>query len=884
MAGPSFSNTRKLAQAKAHEYTLVQGFNHGYRNREDDTTLPPGILIQGSQNVLTNTNQRTSIRKGYTLDGAANTDLAPIGGQNGAMGVFDWFTSGGGERNMRAGFLTDAGNDGKLQFRHVAADGTVTWTDLLTGLTSIDFNFITFWDVATLQTQMIAVNGTRNMYLWNGQTATVLSATNTAGIVYEIEQPGDDSQILVSGGYGYAVGNTLTLSGGDNGAVVEVLSITTGALSAVNVNSGGSGYAVNDEIVVTGGTGGQFSCICKVTTISGSSVTGLQILGNGTGYTSHTAVATTALSGVGTGLTVDTTATGGAIASWGFTTDALHGTTYSAGTTYDLTGGAGSGAHIRVGSVVSGTITKTGTETWAEAGFIFDLVLGTGSVIINGTTYTYDTLTFIGDTTTLYGITPDPSALAAGSLVIQSVTIQTIEVSGAISSIAINTQGSGYSVDDIVTIAGGTGGTAKVTSVSSGMVTGLQLVTAGNGYTTGAGVATSGGGSGLTVNIVADQELLTGVDLIGVLQGRVFIGALNSSFIFMSAYLQTNTWDASATVVLPNPPKAIIPQEDSIYISSGQDQWYHVYFQLSADLTTQALVTKLLNTASQQAAQSQAATGKIANSIAFLSFEPVIEAFGRVPNILAEQAPQMSDLSSPIVNDMNNYNMTNAAMAYYRKFFYVALPHEGKVLVYNMTDAKNPYWEAPQILPISRFSIIGGQLYGHSSQVSETYQLFTGTADRVTPDSQGAPIAGVWTFAYDNFGSRYSYKKCTKMYVEGYINANTTLTTKLTYELDGCKTVKTFELDGSNSQFVCIGTDESSLGKVSLGKVKLGGDKESALQDLPPKFRWFPTFSNTDFFESSVSFSVIGLNQQMELLAFGLAVSGSSEIPTQKYD
>ncbi len=943
MAGPSFSNVRKLAAAKSHEYSLVSGFKRGYRNREDNTTLPPDVLIQGSQNVLTNTNQRSSMRKGYAVDGQeaptytygaelvtngsftgnangwgltiapwdswtyssnsinANTaslaqayqlsisltpdtnyqvefdvtitsglfgvsfiasdlsswtssisgpittsghytfvsnysgalsptsasimletsngictvdnvsvkeatavESAPIGGQNGAMGVFDWYTSGGGERNMRAGYLTTAGNDGKLQFRHVDALGNVTWLDLVTGLSSIDFNFITFWDADSLQTLMVAVNGTTTMYTWNGQSATVLSGANPSGIIEQLIQPGDDNQATVSGGVDYLVDDILTIAGGDSNATVKVLSITGGAIKTASVTAGGSGYVPGDIFDVTGA--GTLTAVGVVDTVTGGGVVNtFHFTGRGTGYVAAAGVTTTALSGGGTGFTVHITAIGNAISDWEFQSDADHGTSYSGLTSYSTTGGAGTGALFRVQGTVSGTITKSGTQTWAETGFIF----GTNApqtVVIDGVVYTYQAAFFVGDTTTLYGVTPDPSGITPGSLIVQGVNTQTIGITNFLPN------------------------------------------------------------------------------LISTLDGYVFVGSLTSSYIFMSTHLHLNTWDLTNTLVLPNPSKAMVPQEEAIYISSGRDQWYQIYFTLATDLTSRALVIKLLNTASQQATQSQAATGKIANSIAFLSFEPVIEALGRVPNILAENAPQMSDLSSPIVNDMNAYNLTNTAMAYHRKFFYVAVPHEGLVLVYNMTDPKNPYWEAPQILPISRFSIIDGELYGHSSQVSETYQLFTGTADRVTSTSQGAPIAAVWTFAYDNYGSRYSYKKATKLYVEGYINANTTLKAQLTYELDGCKTVKTFELDGSNSQFVCIGTDESSLGKVSLGKVKLGGDKADSLQDLPPKFRWFPTFSNTDFFESSVSLSVIGLNQQMELLAFGLAVSGSSEIPVQNYD
>ena len=215
MAGPSFTTNRRLANAKAKEFSIVSNFTHGYRNREDVTVLPPGVLIDGSQNVLTNTFQRVGMRKGYTVDGAESVVEAAIGGGGTGMGVFDWVTSSGAERNMRAGFLTGAGNDGKLQFRYVDGSGNVTWTDLITGLTSVNFNFITFFDPTKLQTVLLMVNGESNIRVWTGGITLVTSGSvNPTGVVGLVEQPGSDTSGRISGGKNFAVGDRLTISGG----------------------------------------------------------------------------------------------------------------------------------------------------------------------------------------------------------------------------------------------------------------------------------------------------------------------------------------------------------------------------------------------------------------------------------------------------------------------------------------------------------------------------------------------------------------------------------------------------------------------------------------------------------------------------------------------
>lgn len=903
MANPSYSNTRRLGAAKQHEYSVVSNFQHGYRNREDVTVLPPGVLIEGSQNVLTNTFQRVGVRKGYTLDGAANTDEAPIGGGGTAMGVFDWVTSDGQERNMRAGFLTSAGNDGKLQFRHVKADGTIVWTDLLTGLTSVNFNFITFFDTVTLQTVLLMVNGEANIKVWTGAAVGLTSGANPTGILGSITQSNDDDAPgRASGGKNYVVGDVLTVAGGGGNATVSVTAVTgaTGAntltvssagtgysigdiftvdggsspaqcrvtalagsgvstftvlnpgqgyststgvttttvtgsgtgcrvnitalttgstvIDAATVNWGGGGYVVGDEFTINGGA---LSALCRVTNITGGSATAFTIVNPGVGYSTGTGVATTTSSGAGSGATVDISSlTAGGILAWEFVSDATHGTGYTVDNNrHNLTGGTGTLAYTWINTVKTGSVTKSGTDTWAQSGFTFGPYVGTQTVLINGTAYTYDATDFIGDATTLYGVTPDPSSISNGDLAIQ-------------------------------------------------------------------GIYTSFSNAGTETTLPESFNN----DFIGTMTGIVFVGSSTQSYIYTSD-LGTSTahaweiWSPAARFFsVNNPPTSFINQDTQLYVSVGTSQWFLIEISRSVvpPLSTFTFDINPISTSPLQGAQSQALTTNIMNSIAYVSFEPAAHSFGPVQNIY--QGPQMVDLSYSIVNLMNDYDFTGGSIKFFRKFVYIAVPQEGKVLIYNMTDPKNQYWEAPQVLPISRFSIIGGELYGHSSNVSETYKLFTGYADRVTSDFAGSPIAANWVFSYENYGSRFSLKRASKMYVEGYISPNATLTARLTYELDGCKTIKTFTLDGDDDQFVCVSAAEGSLGKESLGKVKLGGDKVNSINSLPPKFRWFPTFSNTDFFENSVSFEVIGTDSQTDIVAFGLATSGSTQIPVQKMD
>lgn len=75
-----------------------------------------------------------------------------------------------------------------------------------------------------------------------------------------------------------------------------------------------------------------------------------------------------------------------------------------------------SGGYATVASSTVNTITKSGSTSWQQAGF--STTSGEKTIVISGTTYTY---TGGESTTTLTGVTPDPSALAVGATALQAV-------------------------------------------------------------------------------------------------------------------------------------------------------------------------------------------------------------------------------------------------------------------------------------------------------------------------------------------------------------------------------------------------------------------------------------------------------------------------------
>ena len=113
----------KEAQSKIGNFQLNTDFN-GYVARKDKTKVGPNFLVAPSQNVMIGTSGRPASVKGYTLDGTSSTAI-----DSGIRSNFDFDNFKNERRNMRAGFLTLANDDGKLQFRYDNGT-TVTWLDL----------------------------------------------------------------------------------------------------------------------------------------------------------------------------------------------------------------------------------------------------------------------------------------------------------------------------------------------------------------------------------------------------------------------------------------------------------------------------------------------------------------------------------------------------------------------------------------------------------------------------------------------------------------------------------------------------------------------------------------------------------------------------------
>jgi hypothetical protein len=468
-----------------------------------------------------------------------------------------------------------------------------------------------------------------------------------------------------------------------------------------------------------------------------------------------------------------------------------------------------SGGVTTFASATANTITKQGTTTWGAERF---LTAGTRQVRVGSVTYTY---TGGEGTTTLTGVTPDPTAggHTAGDVVHQ--VIRTNAVSGFTRPSAF---GSSQQLDLIAVL----NNQVYVAATDSRYV----FFSDQNSFTDYNPSSPRVPGEGGTITVD------------GAVVGLVSFDDLKN-------------------------------QISAMFVTAGKDYWYQVTFVQSesgsTNSTKETFFVKRLPTAPQMAAQSQELIGKVGNEILFISNENALVGLGNVED---QQSPKFRYLSDEVKADFDDYSFANGHLKYHKRLLHIALPAEGKDHPYNV---KEGFWEAPQILPVRRFGIIANNLYLHSSAVPETYKMFDGHNDNTNPIDARAYVN------YRNFGDRANYKRFDEFYSEGYISSNTELSLVLKYEFGGSESIQNFTIEGSDTSILFQTTTDGSLGKHPIGSQPIGSVTDT-LDDLG-KFRVIHTTTDINFFEFQVGYESNDIDFQWKVSALGPRVEIASDLP-----
>lgn len=352
-------------------------------------------------------------------------------------------------------------------------------------------------------------------------------------------------------------------------------------------------------------------------------------------------------------------------------------------------------------------------------------------------------------------------------------------------------------------------------------------------------------------------------DFVSTLRNQIYVGSEINRVVFVSkntsfidfTFTATRLPGEGAELTLDNSAVGFAPQQEDMYITAGKDDWYRTRFTLSSGNTAEELTVRKLKTAPQQAAQSRDLIWKIKNNVVFISNEPTLDQLGDIEDVIT---PQSRPLSDPIKPDFNNADFTNGMGIYFKNQIFISAPVDGVIYIY---DIDKGYWQPPQLLPIRRFAVIDGELFGHSSAVTETFKLFDGTNDNSNIIQHKA------VFSYRNFGTRSNLKEFDEYFTEGFISSNTDITLRLKYEFKGFESIQEFLIKGDDDSILFSPPGGNSLGKQPLGKDPLGSSVDEP--DILSKFRQIDTMNTTAFYEMQVEYETDDDDAQFEILSHG---------------
>ncbi len=583
---------------------------------------------------------------------------------------------------------------------------------------------------------------------------------------------------------------------------------------------------------------------------------------------------------------------------------------FATGDTLTVVGSTNNSRNFTIGTVTADTITlimsnilvseaagpsitlHNGEPTWKSSRF-FSTINGR-KFTYKGVDYFYsggettDTLTAIGlangtslGSPSISNATPAVVTLVAHGLVAGDVV--TFKTAGTLPSpLAINTPyyviAAGLDPNDfeISTTLGGTA--INTTTVGSGIHT-LYKATPSLSSSVGDSVWQTADSISLPTDIITPfpyfypnkiQSQLNSVILGSDTHLMTFGSSISdyTNFALTSPRAPGDPWQKPLT---GGPCQAIIPVDtdsdilniqSNLVFQSGFDVFDKVDFHMSQDNTQELLRIFQYKNARGSGIASANAFCTIKNATPYISNEPSLDFLGKLESIDGKNNTPLSD---PIKDDFDSYDFTDCNIIYWKRALFISLPVEGLVLIY---DLMRNLWQPPQTIPVGCFSIIAGQLYGHSSVTNETYKLFTGTNDN------SIPIPQIARFAYNNGGNRSSIKNMSQYWSDGYITPNGQLGYTINYGFAGSDHVSPFTILGSDNSIASSST-ANPLGELDLGNTIIGGYSPFPLAGIigtnSPMLRFYQIDSipPRDYIENYVEYTMNTLDGQFALVAHG---------------
>jgi hypothetical protein len=301
---------------------------------------------------------------------------------------------------------------------------------------------------------------------------------------------------------------------------------------------------------------------------------------------------------------------------------------------------------------------------------------------------------------------------------------------------------------------------------------------------------------------------------------------------------------------------------DANYVFAGLSDLYRISFVLSSQQAEESIVVQKLRAGSGQSAVSNKAIIPVKNGIMYITNDKSLTWLTSIQNIYT---PQSLPISDPIKLDWDELDHTGVTGIFFGNEVWVTFPRENLVYIYDFDKA---LWQPPQRLPLSSFSIINNELYGHSNSSDETYKLNSGWSDN------GVSITYSCAFAYRQYGNRSILHQFDEYFTELYMTTDAIVTATHYFDYRGSTLIIPKQIKGTDKRIKFAPNQDGNLGKSNLGKNPLGSTSIQ-VSDLN-KYRVIHEMKLQDFFEHQVIYTGTG---RFEILAHGPNVKASTNMP-----
>lgn len=564
-----------------------------------------------------------------------------------------------------------------------------------------------------------------------------------------------------------------------------------------------------------------------------------------------------------------------------------------------------SGGIAQIASTTTSTITKSdSTKTWAQEGFSGDLsdLITAVAITAGGSSYA------VGDILTIV-----QTIVASRPGIGGTITVTSVDGGGAVTGINLTTPGSNYGLGSGLATTGGlgTGATIQITGIAQAE---MRLVINGVEYTCDGGTnsqtltGVSPSPAAVPANSIAIQSVITdygqfpagfNADFLHVIGNRIHVGSYTSRLIYISdsnnyrnfVVPTPRTAGSAELLTLDETADGIGARQGVAWISAGLSDWYAINY---SDLTVGTTATQRTDVvkypgAINSAAYAQEFIDSSGDDIIFLAKDQQLRTVSTVKSIFAES--RYPSLSLQVEKELKDENFTGGALKIIDDIIYITAPTTGRDWMYQVRttiddggNIKNEQlWHPPQVRGISRFSVIGGITYGHSSANPMVYQVWDTLQWHDDSPYGQLPYVCVARLAYNSFGRPQGLWKFSRIFSSGYMSPGTNLYANVYYNYKGSTNIQQIVVNttGNGAHFY-MNNVNLSLGQNSLGDNPLGDGIviDPLDEELVPKFMRINKVGLTNCFEESLEYFSIDNDCRWELVAIGVNATRADQEPT----